>query len=117
MMIVDFLTKLNQTPEKIEFSDTMAAIDTLYVFTPMRFRNGEVVNEAGENSGSCKLLTFAKLHALNETEVLACFGAYYRDDVLQHPDNTDHQNIRHFMQTGWEGVRFDGQALTKKECV
>jgi len=114
MMLTNFLTKLNQTPDKIEFAETMAVIDELYVFTPVRFQNGDFINEVGDNLGSCKLLTFAQLQGLNETEVLACFGVYYRDDVLQHPDNTDHQNIRHFMQTGWEGICFDEQALTKK---
>ena len=113
-MLTDFLTKLNRIPEKIEFAETMAVIDELYVFTSVRFQNGDFINEVGDNLGSCKLLTFAQLQGLNETKVLACFGAYYRDDVLQHPDNTDHQNIRHFMQTGWEGIHFDGQALTKK---
>ncbi len=114
MILSDFLTQLNQMPETIEFTDTMAVIDELYDFTPVRFHNGGFINEVGDNLGSCKLLTFAKLHRLNEAEVLACFGAYYRDDVLQHPDNKDHQNIRHFMQTGWQGVRFDALALTKK---
>jgi hypothetical protein len=114
MTLTNFLTKLNQTPEKIEFTNTMAVIDTLYAFTPVRFHNGGFINEVGDNVGSCKLLAFAKLHGFNEVEVLACFGAYYRDDVLKHPNNTDHQNIRHFMQTGWEGVCFEGLALTKK---
>lgn len=113
-MLTDFLTKLNQTPDKIEFAETMAVIDELYVFTPVGFHNGDFINDAGDNLGSCKLLTFAKLHKLDEAKVLACFGAYYRDDVLKHPDNTDHQNIRHFMQTGWKGVRFDELALTSK---
>ncbi|MGL5142536.1 MAG: HopJ type III effector protein, partial [Acinetobacter baumannii] len=27
---------------------------------------------------------------------------------------TDHQNIRQFMQNGWDGVKFEGQALTEK---
>ncbi|MBE0507222.1 MAG: HopJ type III effector protein, partial [Marinospirillum sp.] len=26
----------------------------------------------------------------------------------------DHQNIRNFIQSGWKGVTFDGQALTAK---
>jgi hypothetical protein len=42
------------------------------------------------------------------------WGQYYRD-VLATPDGTDHQNIRNFMKTGWEGVDFsNGIALTKK---
>jgi len=111
-MSVDvFLKRLRETPDQIEFSETIAAIDGAYEFTPTAFTNGELRNEAGQNSGSCKLLSFAMLLGLTEAETLACFGRYYREDVLQHPQGSDHQNIRNFMRTGWAGVAFDGQAL------
>ncbi len=89
----------------------MAVIDEAYRFTPTAFRNGELANEAGENSGSCKIYAFGQLHALSEQQTLACFGHYYREDVLQHPDGTDHQNIRNFIKTGWGGITFSGKAL------
>jgi hypothetical protein len=34
------------------------------------------------------------------------FGAYYFEDVLGNPNGTDHQNIRNFMKTGWDGIAF-----------
>ena len=34
---------------------------------------------------------------------------------LGNPEGIDHQNIRNFMEFGWEGVVFEGEALTKKE--
>jgi len=110
-----FFKKLNDTPEAIAFDDTMAAIAPAYDFTPTAFTNGELRNEAGQNSGSCKLLAFARLHGLSKEQTLACFGAYYRDDVLKNPDGSDHQNIRNFMKTGWDGVKFDGVALHAKQ--
>lgn len=109
-----FLQKLNQSPESVDFTDTMAAIETTYDFTPSAFTNGTLRNEAGQNSGSCKLFAFALLNQLSEQQTLACFGAYYRDDVLKHPEGTDHQNIRNFMKTGWAGVKFDSMPLTPK---
>jgi hypothetical protein len=42
---------------------------------------------------------------------LACFGSYYRKDVLENPNGTDHQNIRNFMNRGWEGISFEKEAL------
>ncbi|MFT4047340.1 MAG: HopJ type III effector protein [Solimonas sp.] len=51
------------------------------------------------------MLAFAKLQGLSEAETLACFGRFYREDVLKNPDGTDHQNIRNFMRTGWRGSR------------
>ncbi len=105
-----FLKKLNDSPESVTFDDTMAAIGASYEFTPASFTNGEIRNEAGQNSGSCKLLAFAMLNRLTQEQTLACFGAYYRD-VLNNPDGADHQNIRNFMKHGWQGVKFDSMPL------
>ena len=114
MDIPAFLKKLNDAPDSVAFTDTMAVIDSAYTFTPAAFTNGSLRNEAGQNSGSCKLFAFAQLNQLSEQQTLACFGAYYRDDVLKHPDASDHQNIRNFMQTGWAGVKFEAMPLVKK---
>ena len=111
MSIETFLQRLRAEPERIGFADTMAAIEGAYAYTPTAFRNGEVDNAAGQNAGSCKLFAFAQLHGLSQSQTLACFGRYYREDVLQHPEGSDHQNIRHFMRSGWAGVRFEGSAL------
>ncbi|MCK5904092.1 MAG: HopJ type III effector protein, partial [Gammaproteobacteria bacterium] len=48
---------------------------------------------------------------LDQQQTLACFGAYYRDDVLQNLKADNHQNIRHFMKNSWDGIVFDGDAL------
>lgn len=112
MQLEDFLKKLADTPEQIAFADTIATIDTHYDFSPTEFRNGDAVNEAGKNSGSCKIFHFAQLNGLNEQQTLHCFGDYYRQDVLQNPDGTDHQNIRNFMRLGWSGISFAGTPLS-----
>jgi HopJ type III effector protein len=104
MTLDALLKKLSNKPDTIEFTDTMAVIESLYVFTPTAFRNGELENAAGQNNGSCRLFAFAKLQDLNKEQTLACFGAYYRKDVLGHPEGTDHGNIRNFMKYGWDGV-------------
>lgn len=114
MDIGTFLKKLNDQPESVTFDDTMAVISANYDFTPAAFANGEVRNEAGQNNGSCKLFAFASLNGLSEEQTLACFGAYYREDVLKNPGGTDHQNIRNFMKTGWSGVKFDRMPLQAK---
>lgn len=111
MSLNDFLQRLRQTPDQIEFADTIAAIEAHYHYRPTAFRNGDVANAAGQNGGSCKILAFAQLQGLSEAETLACFGRYYRDDVLQHPDASDHANIRNFMRSGWAGVVFEAPAL------
>jgi HopJ type III effector protein len=114
MQLDTFLTKLNTTPNQISFAETIATVDANYDFTPTAFRNGELENAAGQNSGSCKLLSLAKLHNFSAAQTLACFGDYYHIDVLQHPDASDHQNIRNFIRYGWDGVKFDGIALRAK---
>ena len=105
------LNKLETDPTSVEFPDVVALINSLYTFIPTGFRNHELYNEPGQNSGSCKLFAFARLHDLNEAQTLACFGAYYRADVLKTPEGDSHPNIRQFQQTGWEGIEFDGVPL------
>ena len=114
MTLEIFLKKLNTNPESIEFTETMAVIESQYNFTETAFVNGQQSNAANENLGSCKLFSFAKLNGLSEVQTLSCFGAYYRDDVLGHPDADDHQNIRQFMNSGWPGIKFSSEALTAK---
>jgi hypothetical protein len=115
MNLDDFLKQLEQNPEQIEFSETMAVIEENYNFTPSAFTNGNTVNEADTNNGSCKIFSFGLLHELSEQQTLACFGGYYRDDVLGNPEGDDHQNIRNFMVSGWNGIRFSGSALAGKQ--
>lgn len=110
----NLLHTLATAPDRVNFADTIAVIDAHYDFTPTAFRNGELDNAAGQNNGSCKVFSFAKLQQLTPQQTLHCFGSYYRDDVLQHPEATDHQNIRNFMQFGWDGVVFQGTALSAK---
>ncbi|MFC4689135.1 HopJ type III effector protein [Dokdonia genika] len=114
MTLQDFNTKLATSPTEIEFTDTMAVIEALYTFTPSSFKNGDIHNDAGENNGSCKLFAFAQEQGLNKSDTLQCFGAYYREDVLQNPEGTDHQNIRNFIKYGWDGIDFDTNPLQKK---
>lgn len=114
MKIETFLQQLNEFPSSISFKDTMAAIEENYHFTATAFRNGNVHNTSGQNSGSCKLFSFAHLQKLSEELTLECFGDYYREDVLKNPAGTDHQNIRQFMITGWSGIYFEGEALVAR---
>jgi hypothetical protein len=109
-----FLQTLATAPDSITFQDTIAVIDAHYDFTPAAFRNGEMHNAAGQNNGSCKVFSFARLHKLSPQQTLHCFGTYYRDDVLKHPQDSDHQNIRNFIKSGWEGIEFQGNALLPK---
>lgn len=108
------LEQLKNNPETIQFKDVIAFIDENYNFTPMKFTNGETINEAGQNNGSCKVFSFAKLHNLSKDETLSLFCEFYRDDVLKNPDGNDHQNIRNFIKFGWDGIAFEGEALSKK---
>ena len=106
--------KIQHSPASITFSEVIAHIDAHYNFTPTRFTNGTAVNEVGQNNGSCKIFSFAKLHGLTQDQTLALFGDYYRLDVLGNPSGTDHQNIRNFILLGWEGILFEGEALKEK---
>lgn len=96
-----------------KFADVLAFIEARYQHTPTAFQNGAQFNAATENQGSAKVLTFAKLEGLNQQDTLSLFAEHYAS-VLATPEATDHQNIRQFMQNGWDGVKFEGETLTAK---
>ena len=108
------LEQLEKSPETIIFKDIIAYIDENYDLTPTKFINGNTTNEANQNNGSCKVFSFAQLKNLSKEQTLSLFGEFYREDVLNNPDGTDHQNIRNFIEFGWDGISFDGEALKKK---
>ncbi len=108
------LEQLKNSPETIDFKDVIAFIDENFDFAPTKFTNGNTVNDANQNNGSCKIFSFAKLNQFSKEETLALFGDFYRTDVLGNPKGTDHQNIRNFMAFGWDGISFEGEALKLK---
>lgn len=115
MSIEELIELIKTQPEKVEFDQVIDCIDDNYEYTPTHFTNGKghdlVNNQAGSNEGSCKIFAFATLHGFNEEETLACFGKYYREDVLNNPEGNDHANIRTFIRNGWDGIQFDGTVL------
>jgi hypothetical protein len=96
-----------------KFADVIAFIEARYQHTPTAFQNGAQFNAATENQGSAKVFSFAQLEGLNQADTLSLFAEHYAS-VLATPEGTDHQNIRQFMQNGWDGVKFEGQALSVK---
>ncbi|MBD1575294.1 MULTISPECIES: HopJ type III effector protein [Vibrio] len=111
MELTEFVHQVTTEPLSVEFEQTISVIDGNFTFTPTAFKNGEVENDAGQNNGSCKIFAFAQMHNLTEAQTLACFGKFYRQDVLEHPENEDHQNIRNFITHGWAGIEFAAPAL------
>jgi len=117
MSLASFIEKVKNN-EAVSFDETISIITDNYNYQATEFSNGLndqlLVNQAGTNEGSCKIFAFAQLNQLNQQQTLNLFGDYYRLDVLNNPDGTGHQNIRNFMQFGWDGIRFNGEALTAK---
>lgn len=110
-MVQTLLAQLKQGEAK--FSDVIAYIDTHYNHTPTAFKNGQQHNAATENQGSAKVFSFARIQGLNQEDTLSLFAEHYAA-VLATPEATDHQNIRQFMQNGWDGIQFEGEALSAK---
>lgn len=108
------LEQVKNSPETLEFKEVIAYIDQHYDFTPTAFKNGNTFNDANQNNGSCKVFSFAKLNTLSKEDTLNLFSEFYREDVLKNAEGTDHQNIRNFIQFGWDGISFEGEALQSK---
>jgi hypothetical protein len=67
---------------KKSFPETIAFIDEKYTFTPTTFKNGNQINNAGENNGSCKIFAFALLQQFTKEETLSLFGDFYQDVLI-----------------------------------
>ena len=96
-----------------KFADVINHIEERYTHTPTAFVNGLQNNAANENQGSAKVFSFAQLNQLDQAQTLSLFAEHYAS-VLATPEATDHQNIRQFMINGWDGIKFEGVALTAK---
>lgn len=118
MTLNELLTTIETQPNSVEFDDVIETIRTEYTYTPSQFSIGQddnmVISESGTNEGSCKIFAFATLNDLSKEQTLACFGKYYREDVLQHPEGTDHANIRTLMKYSLDDVFFYDTVLVKK---
>lgn len=117
MSLNTFLQKI-QNKQEISFDETISIITESYHYTASEFSNGldddKLINATGTNEGSCKIFAFAQMNKLTQQQTLNLFGDYYRKDVLQDPDGSGHQNIRNFMQFGWQGIHFSQQVLSAK---
>ena len=117
MNIAEFTEQLQSAPVTVSFETVMAVIEENFQYSPSRFSNGKgeqaVLNEAGTNEGSCKIFALGQALTLTEAQTLACFGRFYREDVLGSPDGVDHGNIRSFMVHGWAGIQFDKLPLQR----
>lgn len=110
----DVSALLNGLQKKaIGFNDVIKFIDDCYYYTPTPFVNGLQHNLAGENENSAKILGFAKLHGLNKIDTLTLFGEHF-EAVKNHPNGTDHANIRNFLHWGWEGVLMQKNPLVDR---
>lgn len=114
MTIEELKTKLKSNSAEIRFAETMGIIEENYYFTPTAFTNGNIKNNLKENSGSCKLFSFAIHQQLTKEETLLCFGEHF-NNILKDPNSTSHQNIRSFIKTGFNGLSFEHAPLKLKK--
>lgn len=102
----------------VKFTEVMAKLDECYDFVPTAYSSGvgsgrATTNAAGTNNGSCKTFYFAKMCGLSEDAALRLFCEHY-EDVVRTPDGDSHANIRAFMENGYAGLTFEGDALVAK---
>ena len=110
-MVQELLKQLQNYEAK--FADVLAYIESRFEHQPTAFKNGQQHNASTENQGSAKVFSLAQIEGLNQAQTLSLFAEHYAA-VLNTPEGTDHQNIRQFMQHGWDGVTFEGEALKAK---
>jgi len=97
----------------LQFFEVLQYIEDNYNYTASAFTNGNQENAQDQNQGSAKVFAFAQLNNLSQEDTLKLFAEHYKA-VLETPEGTDHNNIRQFMQNGWNGVKFENTVLIKK---
>ncbi|GAA4131443.1 HopJ type III effector protein [Sphingobacterium kyonggiense] len=111
MTITQLLSNLSN--QQAQFKDVLGYIEEHYHYQASAFKNGKQENSSNENQGSAKVLYFAKLENLNQEDTLSLFAEHFQA-VLDRPQGEDHQNIRQFMENGWDGVSFESTVLVPK---
>ena len=58
----------------------------------------------------CKVFSFMKANNLSKEDTLNLFRCILQRRCIEKPEGTDHQNIRNFIEFGWDGIAFEGGA-------
>jgi len=74
-----FNANLEMSGDDITFEEVIELIDENYETGLLEFKNGDIVNAAGENEGSAKVLSYAALSDLDKETTLKLWGQYYRE--------------------------------------
>ncbi|WP_163933928.1 HopJ type III effector protein [Paraferrimonas sp. SM1919] len=111
--MAELIQRLQQN-QTLSFKQVIETIDHYYDYQQTDFQNGSILNRAGDNEGSCKVFAFASLHQLDKQATLNCFAEHYQQ-VLQNPEGECHQNIRQFINHGWQQISFKDAPLSLRE--
>lgn len=65
-----FNANVEMDADNLMFQDVMELIDTHYESQLLEFKNGDILNKAGENEGSAKLLSYAALSNMDKETTL-----------------------------------------------
>ena len=72
-----FNANLEMSGDEIKFEEVIEIIDTHYEYGLIEFKNGDILNQAGENEGSAKVLSYAALSDLDKETTLKVSTDYY----------------------------------------
>ena len=84
-------------------ADTVKMIDNEFDYFEVPFNCGDAQNAINENATSGKIFSLALIAGLDKDTTLNLFGEVYRD---LSPSGSDHQNIREFIKSGIDGLKF-----------
>ena len=69
-----FNANVEMSADDLTFEEVMDIIDTHYESGLIEFKNGDIVNQPGENEGSAKLLSYAALSGMDKETTLKVRG-------------------------------------------
>jgi len=77
-----FNANVEMSGDDLKFEEVIEMIDTYYESQDLVFKNGDVVNQQGENEGSAKILSYAALAGLDKETTLKVCSLWFSTPVL-----------------------------------
>ena len=89
----------------VNFQEMIGDIDFIFQTQETGFENNWVINEAGENLWSLKILAIAIILGFNTQQALRMFWEHY-EEVIDNPEWDSHSNIRALMDQVSTGINW-----------
>lgn len=107
--------EMNDSDDLLMFEDVIGVIDEHYEYGLIKFKNGDMVNEAGENEGSAKILSYAALSGMSK-EMTVSKPLHMSLYFILRPDLHENKPLKPFVALSNITAQTVGSILSRGTC-